>query len=72
MENHWYWCEIKEADETAMPDFSKIPEEKRQLVKDRYFNKINNTPGVMWQLWGPQIELYQAIKTMSVKVVKKV
>ena len=62
----WYWCEITE-DEREEPDWSKVPEERRAMVKERW-DAVEPTTK-RWKLWGPQIPLYQRTEGMQVSVV---
>lgn len=65
-EARWYWCEISEAPHDE-PDWSKIPEEKREMVRERW-EKANRITA-RWKLWGPQIPLYQRTPGMEVEVL---
>jgi len=51
----WYWCEVTEADEP--PDFSLVPEDRRDMVRHRWELANEPTPR-RWKMWGPQIPWY--------------
>jgi hypothetical protein len=65
-EDRWYTCELEERSEQVMPDFSKIPEEKREMVIQGWKNR-QGVASEEWQLWGPQIPMYQTL--MNVRVL---
>lgn len=57
----WYLVRITETDpDEVEPDWSRVPEERRDLVRDRWHasrQKITRT----WRLWGPQIPRYRTM-----------
>lgn len=58
-EERWYVCDlIDSSDIPSPPDFSKIPEDRRGEVLERW-EKSNIPQGETWKLWGPQIEGYR-------------
>lgn len=66
-EPRWYWCRITEADpEHEEPDWDRVPEEKRALVRQRWQERGLVTK--RWKLWGPQIPYYQRTPGMTVVV----
>ena len=67
-EARWYDCMIRESD-TEAPDFSKVPVERRQVVEEKWRERLLRNPAVPHQLWGPQIPLYLRDPTMQVTVL---
>lgn len=67
-ENRWYECEVGEADEREMPDFARVPAEKREEVERRW--RERNYSVSVWKLWGPQIDVYAALPDVTVRVLR--
>lgn len=58
-DERWYWCSVTdEADRPDEPDWSKVPEGRRETVRARWLESAKPTPK-RWKLWGPQIAWYQ-------------
>ena len=69
MEPRWYECEIREVDETAMPDLSRVPIERRAAVEARLNERLASQKPERWKLWGPQIETYNRLPGIAVTVI---
>ena len=66
MREGWWWCDITE-DEREPPDWDKIPEDRREMVRARWDAVAPTTK--RWKLYGPQIPLYQKCDDISVTVI---
>jgi hypothetical protein len=56
----WYLCELTEKveSETPEPDWSRVPESKRELVRERWkASQIHEVTSKVY-LWGPQIPFF--------------
>lgn len=62
----WIKCLISETPE-GESDWSKVPEERRELVRERWTNK-NREVGE-WLLWEAQIPLYQRMRGVEVTIL---
>lgn len=67
-EERWYWCLITDDDERPRePDWSKVPEAKREVVRVRWFSKAA-PPIRRFKLWGPRIPMYSRMPGLTVQV----
>lgn len=57
----WYDCEITEeiSDEVPEPDWSKVPEQRRALVRQRWELSRLKIVVTKVKLWGPQIPFFR-------------
>lgn len=62
----WVWCEFRET-EDAEPDWSKVPEGRRKLVKDRWDSA--HVQVSRWLLWEPQIPLLSKMEGTTITVI---
>lgn len=59
LEPRWYWCDMVDSNDIPEPpDFSKVPEERRAGVRERWLN-TNAPEPERWKLWGPQVDHYR-------------
>lgn len=67
-----YLCEIVDAydDETTEPDWSRVPEFKREQVRQRWQQgQMEKLKPERWHLFGPQIPFYQKQSKYRVTVI---
>ena len=69
LEHRWYLCEVSEVEEEDMPDFSRVPAERRQMVEDRWRARLAEQKPVQWKMWGPQIDGYRRVPGVHSVVV---
>lgn len=68
----WYLCDITEdADDgsSAEPDWSRVPEEKRETVRARWVASRCTRVTSRVNLWGPQIAFFQRQPGYRVEVI---
>ena len=66
-EPRWYWCNLVDGYEAENePDWSKVPEDRRERVRTAWQNKTATAQRV--KLWGPQIAWYQRQPKYAVSV----
>jgi hypothetical protein len=71
----WYWCQLEDASEAAgipEPDWSRIPEAKREMVREKWL--LANAPKPLTervQLWGPQIPFFAAQPYYKVTILEE-
>ena len=61
-EARWYECDVVDGFEAdiAPPDFSRVPEAKREQVRARFeVALLEKAKPTRWLMWGPQIPWYQ-------------
>lgn len=63
----WYWCDVVDRYEREEPDWSKVPEFKREAVRQRWLAGAEEP--MRCQMWGPQIGWYQRQPNYTVSVV---
>jgi hypothetical protein len=69
LQERWYWCEVvDDADRPEEPDWSRVPEERREIVRERWGQQTTPEP-VRWKMWGPQIAGYRRQPGYHVTVV---
>lgn len=66
----WYWCDLAEVPD-EQPDFSKVPEDRREIVRERWLNSTL-AAAQRCQLWGPQIETISRHPAYEVTVIEPV
>lgn len=70
----WYWCYVVDQFEAAAvpePDWSKVPEFKRFVVRARWeAAKEEKLEPTRWKMWGPQIAWYQRQPQYDVTVIE--
>lgn len=69
-EARWYWCDLTDAYELEEPDWSKVPADKNEQVRERWMvgAKAKLRPQRV-QLWGPQIPFYLRQPKLDVLVI---
>ena len=68
-EARWYPCYITdEQDRPEEPDWDKVPEERREMVRQRWAEQAAPKPR-FFKLWGPQIPFYRNTPGLRVHVV---
>jgi len=68
MPEAWFWCDIVDTEDRVEPDWSKVPEDRRALIRQRW--EANTTPAPKrWKLWGPQIHMYLKMPGIASVVV---
>ena len=74
LEDKWYWCDIVDRfllDELVEPDWSKVPESKRRMVREKLdAAKAEKLKPTRCKLWGPQIPWYQRQPQYDVTVIE--
>jgi hypothetical protein len=54
----WVWCEVTDdAERPEEPDWSKVPEERRETVRARWLASSAPAPR-QWLMWEPQVAWY--------------
>lgn len=60
-EERWYLCQLEDSavDEVVEPDWSKVPEFKREVVRAKWLEAHKPQPYLNEVfLWGPQIDFF--------------
>lgn len=58
LDERWYLCRVEDSSVDDEPDFSKIPEAKREMVRKNWLAKQKPVFETV-NLWGPQISFFQ-------------
>lgn len=69
-EHRWYLCEVREVEEEDIPDFSRVPDDKRQMVEARWRERLAAQKPERWLLWGPQIDGYARMPGVTINVLE--
>lgn len=57
-EDLWYLCKVEDSFIEDEPDFSKVPEAKREMVRRNWLAKQEAVVETV-NLWGPQIAFFK-------------
>lgn len=68
-EERWYLCELTLL-EVEEPDWSKIPEARREMVRAQWIARQAIAPQRV-KLWGPQIHIFERFALGGVRILDK-
>jgi hypothetical protein len=69
----WYECEVEDGfSDEVEPDWSRVPEAKRDTVRDKWRAAHVKTETGRWLLWGPQLPWYQRQKPYRITILRAV
>lgn len=69
LKNCWYLCELEEnivAEDAVEPDWSRVPEAKREMVKARWVESNTTKTVTRTNMWGPQIAWFMRFYRITV------
>jgi hypothetical protein len=61
-----YLCEVADGYDADEPEWERIPEAKREVVRERWLSRL---PVSRWHLFGPQIPWYMRQRKFRIKVL---
>jgi hypothetical protein len=69
LDARWYRCTVTDSRVDAEePDWSKVPEAKRDAVRDKWRAAHLKEETTTWWLWGPQIAFLQKFSHIVVEL----
>lgn len=71
-ETRWYWVDVWDVEPSEEPDFSRVPEARRDEVVARWRERQMKRRPKRCRMWGPQIPMYRsspAYRTMPFVVI---